>query len=219
MKSTCVFECEAASGLATPSSAPWPNRSGVFEIRRSNAYAMNVVIVGPVPGIAPNSVPISVPRSIGKNACFSSALLGRMSRRRTLVSVPTKCIRLTLRRKSATPKRPSANATRSTRSVSSGNPNAKRIVPLFTSVPTTPINSPMTVIATPLMGDPLAIVPPASNPSSMMEKISVGPNFKAAATSSGDAKTITVMPNDAAKNDAIIVIPSAVPPLPCRVIG
>ena len=58
MKSTCVFECEAASGLATPSSAPWPNRSGVFEILRSNAYAMNVVIVGPVPGIAPNSVPM-----------------------------------------------------------------------------------------------------------------------------------------------------------------
>ncbi len=43
------------------------------------------MIVGPVPGIAPNSVPISVPRTIGKNACFSSALLGRMSRRRTFM--------------------------------------------------------------------------------------------------------------------------------------
>ena len=95
----------------------------------------------------------------------------------------------------------------------------KRIVPLFTSVPTTPISSPMTVIATPLIGEPRAIVPPASKPSSMIEKISAGPNLKAAATSSGDAKIITMMPNDAAKNDAIIVMPSAVPPLPCCVIG
>ena len=46
---------------------------------------MKVVIVGPVPGIAPNSVPTSVPRTIGQNACFSSALVGRMSRMRTLV--------------------------------------------------------------------------------------------------------------------------------------
>ena len=63
------------------------------------------------------------------------------------------------------------------------------------------------------------MVAPASRPSSMIEKISVGPNLKAICTSSGDAKIITMMPNDAAKNDAIIVMPSAVPPLPCLVIG
>ena len=40
---------------------------------------MKVVIVGPVPGIAPNRQPTAVPRIIGKNACFSSALVGRMS--------------------------------------------------------------------------------------------------------------------------------------------
>ena len=33
---------------------------------------MKVVIVGPVPGIAPNSVPISVPRTIGQNDCLQS---------------------------------------------------------------------------------------------------------------------------------------------------
>ena len=37
MKSTCVFECDAASGAATPSIAPWPKRSGVLEILRSSA--------------------------------------------------------------------------------------------------------------------------------------------------------------------------------------
>ena len=53
----------------------------------------------------------------------------------------------------------------------------------------------------------------------MIENISAGPNLNAISTSSGEAKIITVMPNDAAKNDAIIVMPSAVPPLPCLVIG
>ncbi len=37
MKSTWVFECEEASGLATPAIMPWPNFSGVFEILRSSA--------------------------------------------------------------------------------------------------------------------------------------------------------------------------------------
>ena len=37
MKSTWVFECEEASGLATPAIMPWPNFSGVFEILRSIA--------------------------------------------------------------------------------------------------------------------------------------------------------------------------------------
>ena len=98
-------------------------------------------------------------------------------------------------------------------------PKVKRITPVFTSVPTTPTSSPTTVIATPFRGEPRAIVPPASRPSSMIEKISAGPNLKAILTSSGEAKIITRMPKDAAKNEAIMVIPSAVPPLPCRVIG
>jgi hypothetical protein len=37
MKSTCVFECDAASGAATPSSAPLPKRSGVLLHLRSSA--------------------------------------------------------------------------------------------------------------------------------------------------------------------------------------
>ena len=42
-------------------------------------------MVGPVPGMAPNSVPTRVPRTIGRKACFISPWLGRMSRRRTFV--------------------------------------------------------------------------------------------------------------------------------------
>ena len=63
------------------------------------------------------------------------------------------------------------------------------------------------------------MVEPASKPSSMMEKISVGPNLKEISVSSGEAKIITMMPTDAAKNEQIMVMPSAVPPLPARVSG
>ena len=37
MKSTCVFECAAASGAATPSIAPLPKRVGSLAIFRSSA--------------------------------------------------------------------------------------------------------------------------------------------------------------------------------------
>ncbi|KAF1071910.1 MAG: hypothetical protein GAK39_00953 [Variovorax sp.] len=63
------------------------------------------------------------------------------------------------------------------------------------------------------------MVEPASRPSIMIEKISVGPNLNAICTSSGEAKIITTMPTEAAKNEEIIVTPSATPPLPCLVIG
>ncbi len=138
------------------------------------------------------------------------------------VSVPVSpmvVMRFTLSRKSATPNRPIEIATSSRPSLSSGRPNAKRKLPLFTSVPTTPHSRPNSVMATPLSGEPRDMVEPASRPSSMIEKISVGPNLNAICTSRGEAKIITMMPTDAAKNEAIIVTPSATPPLPCLVIG
>ncbi len=176
-------------------------------------------MVGPVPGIAPNSTPTLVPRTMGQKASFSSALLGRMSRMRILALVATIFMRFTFSRKSATPKRPSAIATSSRLSVSSGMLNVKRAAPLLTSVPTTPQSRPNKVIATPLSGEPRDMVDPASRPSSMIEKISAGPNLKAISVNSGEANTITRMPTEAAKNEQSIVIPSAVPPLPAFVIG
>ena len=42
-------------------------------------------MVGPVPGMSAHRLPMIVPRHIGKNARLKSALVGRMSLRRTLV--------------------------------------------------------------------------------------------------------------------------------------
>ena len=82
----------------------------------------------------------------------------------------------------------------------------------MTSVPMVPTNRPNSVIATPLSGEPRDMVAPASRPSSMMALISVGPNLKATTSSTGDRKIMIRMPTEAAKNDDIIVTPSAAPP-------
>ena len=94
-----------------------------------------------------------------------------------------------------------------------------RVVPVSMSVPTIPINRPSTVMATPLSGEPLASVDPASRPTSISEQTSAGPNSSATFTRKGARKIISVMPNEAPMNDAITVMPSAVPPLPCFVSG
>src|SRR5580700_11959826 len=84
MKSPCTEEWVEASGQATPSIAPWPNRSGVFDIFFSVAYDTNDAIVGPVPGISAQRLPSSVPRIIGQNDFFRSAFDGNMSEMPTL---------------------------------------------------------------------------------------------------------------------------------------
>ena len=93
-----------------------------------------------------------------------------MSRRRSLAPLPMIVMRFTLIRKSATPNRPIEIATSSRPSDRSSRPNEKRMVPVFTSVPTTPHIRPNSVIATPFNGEPRDMVAPASRPSSMMEK-------------------------------------------------
>ena len=182
---------------------------------------MKVVIVGPVPGMAPNSVPTSVPRTIGKNACFSSARLGRMSRMRTLASRADVVHAVDVEQEVGDAEQAHAPAPPARRRrASSGKPKVKRCDAAVDVGPDHAAAAGRTsVIATPLSGEPRDMVAPASRPSSMIEKISVGPNLKAICTSSGEAKIITMMPNEAAKNDAIMVMPSAVPPLPCWVIG
>jgi hypothetical protein len=77
----------------------------------------------------------------------------------------------------------------------------------------------MSTMATPLSGEPRDMVEPASRPSSMTENISAGPNLKAISTSSGEKKIITMMPKEAAKNEASMARPRALPPLPCCVSG
>src|SRR5262245_11867376 len=55
----------ADSGPATPSIAPWPNRSGVRESRFSVAEERIDEIVAPAPGVTPIRKPITEPRQIG----------------------------------------------------------------------------------------------------------------------------------------------------------
>ena len=83
-------------------------------------------MVGPVPGMAPNSVPTKVPRIMGQKASLSSSREGRMSRMLILALVVITLILFTFRMKSATPNRPIATATSSSPSLSSGRPKAKR---------------------------------------------------------------------------------------------
>ena len=120
---------------------------------------------------------------------------------------------------SAMPNIPSARAMISTPSNSSVMPKVKRGCPVSMSDPTMPTSSPRTVIAMPLSGDPFASVEPASNPTSISEHTSAGPNSSAILTRNGARKIISVMPNDAPTKAAMMVMPSAVPPLPCLVSG
>src|SRR6185436_21118255 len=65
----------AASGPATPSIAPRPNCSGVFDKRRSSAYDSSVGIAAPPAGRLPMGNPIAVPRSHGFHDRFQSSAL------------------------------------------------------------------------------------------------------------------------------------------------
>ena len=167
----------------------------------------------------PNSVPTSVPRSIGIADSFSSALLGSMSLNRTGGRMLICFIRLTWRRKSAMPNTPMAIEVISMPSASSGVPKSKRSMPVVMSVPTLPNSMPITVMAIPFTGDPRDMVAPTTSPRSMIENRSAGPNCNAARTRSGAANIITIIPTDDAKNEASMVRPSAMPPLPFWVSG
>src|SRR5271163_1026810 len=177
-------------------------------------------MVGPVPGIKAQRLPMTVPRIIGQNASFRSAFDGNMSEMPTLAYfMSTVSVLLMLFMNSAMPNMPSASAMISTPSYNSVMPKVKRASPVSMSVPTMPINRPSTVIAMPLSGEPLASVEPASRPTSISEQTSAGPNLSATETRNGARKIISVMPNDAPTKAAMMVMPSAVPPLPCWVIG
>ena len=177
-------------------------------------------MVGPVPGIIAHKLPMTVPRNIGANDFLRSAPLGQRSRART--PAPLRCTGRTLlteRMNSATPKKPSARAASSTPSARCGLPKVNLCTPVLRSIPTIPSNRPNVVIVMPFKADPLASVEPASRPRSISEHISAGPKSSATLTSNGAKKIIRMMPNDAPKKDAITVMPRAVPPLPCNVIG
>ena len=78
MKDEVAAALLALSGAATPSMAPRPNRSGVFEMRFSVAYAASEAITAPPPGRTPRKKPMTDPRPMAGLACLSSLREGQM---------------------------------------------------------------------------------------------------------------------------------------------
>ena len=67
----------AASGPATPSIAPAPNRSGCRDARFSTAYEANDAMIAPAPGRIPRKKPSTEPRRIGTAESRQSWRVGR----------------------------------------------------------------------------------------------------------------------------------------------
>src|SRR5256885_16436300 len=78
-----------------------------------------------------------------------------------------------------------ATTTKLMPSASSGTPKEKRAVPEVTSVPTSPNNSPSTIMPSALMSEPCANTPEATRPSTISEKYSGDWNWSASAASGG----------------------------------
>src|ERR671918_2086560 len=86
MNAPAVAELLADSGAATPSTAPFPNRSGRLEKRLATAYEMNDATVDPAPGNAPMKNPGTDPCATAPVESLRSCLVGNssLSRRGTL---------------------------------------------------------------------------------------------------------------------------------------
>src|SRR5688572_22265429 len=100
----------AASGPATPATAPLPNSSGVFEMRFSSAYDMKLEMMCAEPGMMPMTKPSSEPRPIGATACRHSVRLGHSSLNLGLMTCEGTW-RLGVDRISPSPNRPTATGT------------------------------------------------------------------------------------------------------------
>ena len=145
MKAACAAALLAASGAATPAIAPWPNCSGVLEMRFSMPYAINEASTAPPPGRMPSRKPENDPRMMGMNDWRQSSRLG--SRFLTCVTTtPCLMVRSTFRRISEMPNRPMASGAMPMPSRRSGIPIVKRGNPVMVSSPTTPAMMPTPAI-------------------------------------------------------------------------
>ena len=100
----------AASGPATPSTAPLPNLPGSLEIFRSTTYEANVDSTAAGPGTSPSRKPITEPRTAAGAACRDSCPLGRSSLSRGALTGSGRRRRPTIVSASATPKTPMTRA-------------------------------------------------------------------------------------------------------------
>jgi len=172
----------------------------------------------PVPGNAPNPAPIPAPRNIAGAEARQSARVGIISRQRGVRAAgapPRAALAMT----SATPNRPIAIATRPIPSTSSGRPKTKRKLPVCRSVPTVPSSSPATTMISPRRADPCVSSAAAISPSTISAKYSAAWNAIAARASTGAKPASSSTPSTEPANDAMVVMNSATPALPCCAIG
>ena len=99
-------------------------------------------------------------------------------------------------------------------SISSGTPNAKRICPVWSSMPTSPSSSPRKSIDSPRTVELPSTAATVTNANTINAKYSGGPNFSATSTTSGArivSRNTEIVP---ATNDPMALVASAGPARP-----
>jgi len=116
------------------------------------------------------------------------------------------------------PNRPMAIGTKLTPSLMSAMPKVMRGTPELTSTPMRPTNTPTTIMAIALAGEPCASTTAPSRPSTMRLTVSTAVNFSANAASGRLSSAITTVATVPAKNEAMAAMASAEPARPCLAI-
>src|SRR5690554_275759 len=143
----------ADSGLATPSIAPLPKRSGCLDTFFSTAYPMNDAIAAPVPGNAPRTEPMPPPLITGKKLRLTSARDGKRLFRFNEYAVDWEGL-LILLITSEIPNTPIARTTILIPSMRGTAPKSNLDTPEATSLPTVPNSIPTTTMANVLATEP-----------------------------------------------------------------
>jgi len=169
----------------------------------------------PPTGTQPNGVPITVPRSQGRQERFQSRR--DMRKRPTVLRVV--CTRRSYRAEystSPTTNRPTATSTMSTPSVSAGQPPVSRSTPLTDSTPTQASASPTNKAVTPrsVLLPTAALTAPKASTISM--KVSAWPSPWATPATQGATHTTSSDARVPAMNEPIAAVASATPARPFR---
>ena len=142
----------AASGPATPSMAPSPNSSGVFDTRRSTSYERKLATVAPAPGSTPVKKPMSVPRPQAGIDRRHSDGVSRAGPSRRVTPVGASSRVAACQNTSPTAKRPTVTSTTFRPPSRPGIPMEKRACPVCTSMPTVPRARPTKMASSPRAG-------------------------------------------------------------------
>ena len=158
-----------------------------------------------------------VPRRTGMAESFMSCQPG--NRRPILLRTTSRVSTFSrLRMISAKPNMPIANTAKSTPSDSSAMPIVILSSPVSRSVPTVESNSPNTIIAMALTIEPRARTMAHTNPITINEKYSAGPNNSASFVRGNPNAAITIVATVPAKKEPMAATPKATPARPCLAI-